>query len=72
MLEQPEVLLRRPEEHRHLIERHTSRCLVQDPSRDLHGFTPFAGRGKETHVASTLASFRTPGREHEPAQVPQI
>ena len=72
MLEQSEVLLRRTEEHRHLVERHAAAGLVQDAAHDLDRFPPFARRRKHHDVARALPDRRTLALEHVPTQTGQI
>jgi hypothetical protein len=72
VLEQSEVLLRRAEEHRHLVERHTAARLVEDPAHDLDRFTPFARRRKHHHVARALPRRVTLGLEDVLTQTGQI
>ena len=45
MLEQAEILLRRAQADRHLVERHAARGFVEHPADDSHCFTPLARRG---------------------------
>ncbi len=59
MLEQAEVLLRRPEKHRHLVERHAALGFVQSPPHDLHGLASFARRGEQHDVAGAFTLDRT-------------
>jgi len=58
MLEEPEVVLRRPDEDRHLVERHATLRLVEHSARDLDRFAALAGRGKQPHVARRTTSRR--------------
>src|SRR5437867_1447137 len=55
MLEESGIALRRADEDRHLVEAHAAARLLQDASRDLDAFTPFAGRGEELERAIGLA-----------------
>ena len=49
MLEQAVVLVRRANQDRHLVERHSPPRLGQDATRDLHAFPPLARRREECH-----------------------
>jgi len=61
VLEEPYVLLRRAEEHRHLVERHAASRLVEDAPDDLDCFAALAGRGEQRHIARS-PPFRRPPR----------
>ena len=50
VLEQAEVVLRRAQQHRHLVEADTLRCLVEHAANDLDGFAAFARRRKQADV----------------------
>ena len=72
MLEQAEVLLRRPQEDGHLVERHAARGFVERAPDDLHGFASLARRREQADVARARPRRRAIGREDEAAQVRQI
>ena len=44
VFEQAEIVLRRPQKHGHLIERHAAPRFVEHAPDDLDRFAPFAGR----------------------------
>ena len=72
VLEQPEVLLRRAQEHGHLVERHAAAGFVQHAPHDLDRFAPFARRREQHDVAGPLALGWTLGLKHVAAQTRQI
>ena len=72
MLEEPEVLFRRSQKDRHLVEGHAPRRLVENPPHDFDRLASFARRRKQRDVAGALAFRRPFGFEHEPSQVEQI
>ena len=55
---QAEVLARRAEEHRHLVEADAAARLVEHVARDLHGLAAFAGGREEDHVRPALGARR--------------
>src|SRR5207253_2528757 len=69
VLEEAQILLRRPEEDRHLIERHAGRGLVEEPTNDLDRFASLARRRKEPDVAGTRPFSGTVDGEDVPAQL---
>ena len=72
VLQQTEVLLRRAEEHRHLVERHAAAGLVENPAHDLDGFASFARRREHHDVAGALTYSRPLGLEDVLTQTVQI
>ena len=58
VLEQAEILARRAQEHRHLVELHALPRFGEDPAGDLDAFAPFARRGEQPDVAALLARRR--------------
>ena len=46
VLQQPDVMLGRADDDRHLVEADAAIGFFQDPARDLDTFAPFAGRRK--------------------------
>ena len=72
MLEQPEVLLRRPQKDRHLVERHAALGLVEHAPDDLDRFASLARRRKQPNVAGALAQRRPLLREDVTAEVGQV
>jgi len=72
VLEKTQVLLRRAEKHRHLVERHAGGRLVQDPPHDFERFAPFARRGQQLHVAGLLSLRRRGAREHVAPKMRQV
>src|SRR5262249_18460147 len=72
MFEQPDVSLRRADEHRHLVERDAAPRLLHDPPRDLDAFASFAGRREEPHVPGGLALGRLRFREQIPTERHEI
>jgi len=72
MFEQSQVLLRRAEEHCHLVERHAAAGFVEDTAHDLDRFTSFTRRRKHHDVTRALAYCRALGLENVPTQTGQI
>ena len=72
VLEKPEVMLRRPQEDRHLVERDAPFGLVEHPPRDLDRFAPFARRREQANVTRRLADRRPILREDVTAEVGEI
>ena len=72
VLEQPEILLRRAEEHGHLVERHAGGGFVKHTPDDLHRLASLAGRRKQDDVARALALSGTLGLEHITPQAGQV
>jgi hypothetical protein len=72
MLQQAQILPRRPQKHRHLVERDAARRFVEHTPDDLHRFSALARRGKETDIAGALPWSRAIGSEHEAPQVREI
>jgi hypothetical protein len=58
VLEQADVLLRRPQRNRHAIERDAATRFVQNPARDFDRLAPFAGGGEEFHLLDRIAVRR--------------
>ncbi len=72
VLEQAQVLLRRAQKYRHLVERHTAPGLVEHAADDLDRFAPFTRGGEQHDVAGALALARALGLKHVAAQARQI
>jgi len=63
VLEQTDVLLRRPQRDRHPIEGDAPPRFVQNPARDLDRLAAFARRGEEFHLVDRIAVRRRRRRE---------
>ena len=72
VLEQPEIVLRRAQHDRHVVERHAARGFVEDAAGDLERLAPFARRGEEAHVAGLRAHRGRLGGEDVAAQAGQV
>ncbi len=59
MLQQAEVLLRRPKEDGHLVERHAARGFVEHAPDDFDGLASLARRREQADIAR--ARPRLPG-----------
>ncbi len=72
MLQEADVLLRRAQEDRHLIEAHPTSGFIEDTAHDLDSFASFARRREQADVARSLPGGRTIDREDVAAQVRKI
>ncbi len=72
MLDQSEIVLGRPQEDGHLIERHAALCLLEHATDDFDRFAAFPRRREQSHVSGPLAFRRPLEREHMTSQVGKI
>ncbi len=72
VFEQAEVVPRRPQEHGHLIERHTASRFVEHAADDLDRLAAFARRREQADVARLLALRRPLDGEDMTPQVRKI
>src|SRR5262245_54234679 len=56
VLEESGVLLRRAQQHRHLVESDSARGFLQDPARDLHALTRLPRRREPHELAGAIAN----------------
>ncbi len=61
VLEQADVTLRCPQEHRHLVESHARTSLLENSASDLHALSSFARRREKRHIAVRAANGRLAG-----------
>ena len=72
VLEQAEILARRAQEHRHLVELHAAARLVENAPRDLDALASLAWRREEPDVAARLALGRLARGEERATQRRQV
>src|SRR4051812_38117777 len=72
VLEQADIALRRPQEHRDLVERDASSGLLENAARDLHALASFTGSGEERDVAASIADRWLARGEQVPPQRDQV
>ena len=72
VFQQTGIALRRPHEHRDLVERDARACLFEDAPCDFDAFAAFARSREEAHVARLLPSRRLPSSEQIPPECDQV
>src|SRR6266542_4113914 len=72
VLEKARVALRRPDEHRHLVEGDTARRFFQHAACDFNAFAAFTGCGEKTDVVMRGPCGRALLREEISAQRDEV
>ena len=72
VLEETQVVLRRPQQDGDVVQRDAALCLLEDPARNLGTFAPFAGCGEEPDIAGWRPFRRPPSGEQVASECGQI